>query len=80
MGYFNFFTLYGFLSFYGYDATDNELRAVIRRIEGGGNQRVDFDEFEAMLQPIIIKMHDIQYVEDQGVHIAKKAENARPFL
>ena len=36
LGYFNFFTLFGFLSFYGYDATDEELRAIIRRIEGGG--------------------------------------------
>jgi hypothetical protein len=29
----------------GFDATDEELVAIIRRIEGRGNGKVDFDEF-----------------------------------
>jgi Ca2+-binding EF-hand superfamily protein len=51
--------LYGFLSHTGFDATDSELIAIIRRIEGGGNQKVDFDEFVQALEPIFIKMHDV---------------------
>ena len=41
-----------------------ELIAIIRRIEGSGNGKVDFDEFVQALEPIYIKMHDVQHVED----------------
>ena len=76
--------MYGFLSHSGFDATDGELISIIRRIEGGGNQKVDFDEFCSALEPIYVKMHDVMHVEDQGVHLARNkginTENARPFL
>ena len=58
-GFINFFSLYGFLSHNGFDATDFELIAIIRRIEGGGNQKIDFDEFVQAIEPIYVKMHDI---------------------
>ena len=39
------FNLYGFVNLHGFDATDEELIAIIRRIEGRGNGTVDYDEF-----------------------------------
>ena len=48
----------------GFDATDEELVAIIRRIEGRGNGKVDFDEFAQSIDMIFVKMHDIQLVED----------------
>jgi PBP1b-binding outer membrane lipoprotein LpoB len=76
--------LYGFLNLHGFDATDEELIAIIRRIEGRGNGKVDFDEFVQALDPIIVKMHDIHQVEDQGENMAKNTtihkENTTPFL
>ena len=44
----------------GWDASDDELIAIIRRIEGRGNGAIDFDEFEQAIDPIIVKMMDIQ--------------------
>ena len=58
------FNLYGFVNLHGFDATDEELIAIIRRIEGRGNGTVDYDEFVQALDPIIVKMHDIHQVED----------------
>jgi len=76
--------LYGFLNSHGFDASDDELIAIIRRIEGGGNSKVDFDEFAQALNPIYVKMLDVNEVEDQGKHLARNneinADNARPFL
>jgi len=53
------FNLYGFVNLHGFDATDPELIAIIRRIEGRGNGKVDYDEFVTAIEPIIVKMHDI---------------------
>lgn len=68
----------------GFDATDEELVAIIRRIEGRGNGKVDFDEFSQSIDMIFVKMIDVQLVEDQGANMAKKRpiddEKARPFL
>jgi hypothetical protein len=68
----------------GYDATDEELVGIIRRLEGRGNGSVDFDEFSQAIDMIYVKMHDIQLVEDQGASLAKNkpidTEKARPFL
>ena len=68
----------------GFDATDEELVAIIRRIEGRGNGKVDFDEFSQSIDMIFVKMHDIQLVEDQGRFMSKNKpidnDKAKPFL
>ena len=43
----------------GYDASDEELVAIIRRLEGSGNGSVDFDEFSQAIDMIFVKMIDI---------------------
>jgi Ca2+-binding EF-hand superfamily protein len=78
------FNLYGFVNLHGFDASDEELIAIIRRIEGRGNGTVDYDEFVSALDPIIVRMHDIHEVEDQGENMANNApihkNNTTPFL
>ena len=69
---------------HGFDATDAELIAIIRRIEGRGNGKVDYDEFVTAIEPIIVKMHDIHEEQDQGDNLAKNTaihkENTTPFI
>ena len=65
------FNLYGFLNLHGFDATDQELIAMVRRIEGRGNGKVDYDEFVTAIDPIIVRMHDIQQEQDQGDNLAQ---------
>jgi hypothetical protein len=69
---------------HGFDASDEELIAIIRRIEGRGNGKVDYDEFVQALDPIIVKLHDIHEVEDQGENMDKSksvhSKNITPFL
>ena len=78
------FNIYGFCNQQGWDATDEELIAIIRRIEGQGNGKVSFDEFDACVTPITLKFHDLKFVEDQGKNLARTTEInedfARPFL
>lgn len=76
--------MYGFLNLHGFDATDDELIAIIRRIEGQGDSKVSFEEFDSVINPIIIKMTDIKFVDDQGKNLARNneinEEKARPLL
>lgn len=65
------FNLYGFLNQHDYDPSDEELIAMVRRIEGSGNGKLDFNEFTMGITPINIKMVDVQFVEDQGKNIAR---------
>lgn len=78
------FNLYGFCNQNGFDASDDELIAIIRRIEGSGNGQIDCDEFACAIDPIIIKQSDIAFVEDEGEHLARNKEidekNTQPFL
>jgi len=53
----------------GIEATDEELIAIIRRIDSSGNGTLDYEELRTVFEPIIINMNDIQEVEDQGEHI-----------
>ena len=57
---------------------------MVRRIEGRGNGKVDYDEFVTAIDPIIVKMHDIQQEQDQGDNLAhNKAihkEKTTPFI
>jgi len=83
-GFINHFNLYGFLNQNSYDASDEELIAVIRRIEGQGNGTVEYEEFVQGFDPIILRMRDIQLAEDEyeGLARNKRADEAktRPFL
>ena len=38
--------------------------AIIRRVEGQGNGKVSFEEFDANITPITLKFHDLKFVED----------------
>ena len=42
----NAFNLYGFAKANGYDASDEELISIIRRIEGQGNGTLEFNELK----------------------------------
>lgn len=61
--------IYSFMNSLGYEATDEELIAIVRRIDSSGNGTLEYHEFKIMAEQIILKMTDIQQVEDQGVHI-----------
>lgn len=78
------FNLYGFLKQNGFDASDEELIAIIRRIEGQGNGTVEFEEFTQGFDPIVLRMRDIQLAEDEydGLARNKQVDQAktRPFL
>lgn len=70
-GFINHFNLYGFLKQNGFDASDEELIAIIRRIEGQGNGTVEFEEFTQGFDPIILRMRDIQLAEDEYEGLAR---------
>ena len=57
-----------------YEATDEELIAIIRRIDGSGDGKLNFEEFKSICQSIILKNTDLQHVEDQGEHLAGEKE------
>jgi len=48
----------------GLDATDEELIAIVRRIDTSGNGTMEFKEFSAVVEPIILKNANLQQVED----------------
>lgn len=77
--------MYSFLNSNGHDASDEELVAIIRRIDGSGNGSIDYNEFALVCEPILLRMTDIIEVEDQGDFLRKQTGqinegNARPFL
>ena len=76
--------MYGFVNSHKFDASDEELIGIIRRIEGMGNSQVTFEEFKEAFRPIIVRMVDITFAEDEkGKMQLNKVDdlnNARPFL
>ena len=46
-----------FLSLNYYEASEDELRAIVRRIERKGTGAIDFDEFRKAIEPVIVKMN-----------------------
>jgi len=56
----------------GINATDEELIAIIRRIDTSGNGTLEYEEFQEVCEPIILKMNNIHQVEDQGELIGAK--------
>jgi len=83
-GYISHPQIYAFLFSNGIDATDEELIAIIRRIDSSGNAMLEFDEFKTVCEPIILKMSNVVHVEDQGIHVAGKrsieGEYSQPFV
>lgn len=83
-GYVSHPQIYAFLFQNGINATDEELIAIIRRIDASGNGQLEFDEFREVCEPIIIKMNNIKQVEDQGRLIAGhrsiEGEYSQPFV
>jgi len=83
-GYISHPQIYAFLFSNGVDATDEELIAIIRRIDSSGNGTLEFSEFVAVTEPIVLKMQNIVHVEDQGIHIGAKrsleGEYSQPFV
>jgi Ca2+-binding EF-hand superfamily protein len=43
----------------GCDSTDEELIAIVRRIDSSGNGTLEYFEFKVLCEPIILKMADI---------------------
>lgn len=83
-GYISHPQIYAFLNFNGHDASNAELIAIVRRIDGSGNGTIEYDEFKLVCEPIVLKTTDIVYVEDQGENMRQdngeiNSENARPF-
>jgi Ca2+-binding EF-hand superfamily protein len=78
------FNLYGFLNSHAFDATDQDLIGIIRRIEGSGNSKVDYDEFKHAFQPFCVKICDITFAEDEkDKMIARRVDDidkTRPYL
>lgn len=73
------------MNFHGHDASNEELIAIVRRIDGSGNGTIEVGEFKLLCDPIILKMKDIVEVEDQG-KVVNKANlsrvddhNSKPF-
>jgi len=58
------FDLREFLTKNGFDASDDELIAVMRRIEGGDG-KLSFTEFETAISPTIIQMENIVEADDR---------------
>ena len=83
-GYVSHPQIYAFLNADGCEPTDEELIAIVRRIDSSGNGELDFEELRSVFEPIVINMNDIQEVEDQGDHIKPdnelKDENSRPLV
>jgi hypothetical protein len=83
-GYISHPQIYAFLFSNGVDATDEELIAIIRRIDSSGNGTLEFAEFAAVCETIFLKMQNVVQVEDQGIHIAPKrsleGEYSQPFV
>jgi Ca2+-binding EF-hand superfamily protein len=52
------------MSFQGDEATDEELIAVVRRIDSSGNGCLEYHEFKTLCEPIILKTTDVVEVED----------------
>lgn len=63
-GYISHPQIFAFLFANGHDASDRELIAIIRRIDGNGNGALTYYEFCLMVEPIILRMTDIMEVED----------------
>ena len=59
------------MNFHGHDASNEELIAIVRRIDGSGNGTIEVGEFKLLCDPIILKMKDIVEVEDQGKVLTK---------
>ena len=59
LGYFDVTQLYGFLKINNFNASDEELNAIIRRIEGHGTGTIDFNDLKELFQPIQVKMENI---------------------
>ena len=83
-GFVSHFNLYGFLNQNKFDASDDELIGIIRRIEGQGDSKVQFHELREALAPINVKIADIQFPEDERALMAEhKADDmnaTRPIL
>lgn len=81
-GFVSHFNLYGFLMQNKFDASDDELIAIIRRIEGAGDGKVAFDELKYAMEPKVIKLVMVQFAEDEKEYMAsnnpiKNGEMAR---
>lgn len=46
-----------FLSLNYYEASEDELRAIVRRIERKGTGTISFDEYRKAIEPVVVKMN-----------------------
>lgn len=51
--------IYSFMNSLGNDATDEELIAIVRRIDSSGNGTLEYHEFKLVCEPIILKNIDV---------------------
>ena len=63
-GYISHPQIYSFMNALGCDATDEELVAIVRRIDSSGDGSLQYFEFQVLCSPVIVKNIDIQEVED----------------
>ena len=50
--YITHYNLFGFLKSNGWEASESELIAIIRRMDENGNGKIEFKEFSNVFQPI----------------------------
>lgn len=71
-GYLSHPQLYSFIKSQGIEASNEELIAIVRRIDSSGDGMLQFHEFKTLCEPIILKTSDILEVQDQGPHLKQK--------